>query len=139
MLGEMLELGRWAEPLHRDVGRYAPRCRGFPCSLGYAAWPVTWWTRPFSGMSQDAAYFFEDPEEPELCLRSFAREGDAILFKGSRGTRVERALDRFLERPSAYALLAPFQQLFLGMRKPYPRLGSFSLFRYVTFRRRLPA
>src|SRR5579862_1907119 len=26
VLGEMLELGRWAEPLHRDVGNYAAEC-----------------------------------------------------------------------------------------------------------------
>ena len=97
VLGEMLELGRWSEPLHRDVGNYAVRCevavlvgiRGDARFLVQSAVEA--------GLSSDAAYFFEDPEQAGIQLRSIAREGDAILFKGSRGTRVERALEKFLE------------------------------------------
>ena len=45
VLGEMLELGRWAEPLHRDVGNYAAECgidvlvgiRGAACHMLDAA------------------------------------------------------------------------------------------------------
>jgi UDP-N-acetylmuramoyl-tripeptide--D-alanyl-D-alanine ligase len=42
------------------------------------------------------AHFFETPEEAGEALREMAREGDAILFKGSRGTAVEKALERFM-------------------------------------------
>jgi len=97
VLGEMLELGRWSEPLHREVGIYAARCevnvlvgiRGDARFLVESA--VT------AGLSSDAAFFFNDPEQAGIFLRSVAREGDAILFKGSRGTRVEKALERFLD------------------------------------------
>jgi UDP-N-acetylmuramoyl-tripeptide--D-alanyl-D-alanine ligase len=51
----------------------------------------------YAGLSSDAAFFFEDPADAGVQLRAIAREGDAILFKGSRGTRVERALEKFLE------------------------------------------
>jgi UDP-N-acetylmuramoyl-tripeptide--D-alanyl-D-alanine ligase len=50
-----------------------------------------------AGQAKDAAYFFEDPVEAGALLRQIAKPGDAILFKGSRGTRVERALDEFLK------------------------------------------
>jgi len=43
-----------------------------------------------------AAYFFDDPETAGDFLRRLAREGDAILFKGSRGVAVEKALERLL-------------------------------------------
>ena len=50
-----------------------------------------------AGLPKDAAYFFEDPVEAGQKLRAIAKPGDAILFKGSRGTRVEKALEKFLE------------------------------------------
>src|ERR1700722_13479641 len=96
VLGEMLELGRWAEPLHRDVGTYAAECginvlvglRGAACYMLDAA------TR--AGLRADAAFFFEDPAEAGRLARKLARPGDAILFKGSRGVHVERALEQFV-------------------------------------------
>jgi UDP-N-acetylmuramoyl-tripeptide--D-alanyl-D-alanine ligase len=97
VLGEMLELGRWSEPLHREAGLYAARCEVSVLVgiRGDARFLVE--SAVNAGLSSDAAYFFENPEQAGLQLRSIAREGDAILFKGSRGTRVERALEKFLE------------------------------------------
>jgi UDP-N-acetylmuramoyl-tripeptide--D-alanyl-D-alanine ligase len=97
VLGEMLELGRWSEGLHREVGRYAARCglsvlvgiRGEASALLEGALEA--------GLRKDAAYFFSDPVEAGEWLRGVARPGDAILFKGSRGTRVEMALEKFLK------------------------------------------
>ncbi len=97
VLGEMLELGRWSEPLHREVGDYVARC-GVTVLVGIrgdARFLVE--SAVTAGLSSDAAFFFEDPEQAGLHLRSIAQPGDAILFKGSRGTRVEKALERFLE------------------------------------------
>jgi len=96
VLGEMLELGRWAEPLHRDVGDYAVRCgvdvlvgiRGASCYTLDAA--------KRAGLRGDAAFFFEHPSEAGQLLGRLARPGDAILFKGSRAVHVEEALEQFL-------------------------------------------
>jgi UDP-N-acetylmuramoyl-tripeptide--D-alanyl-D-alanine ligase len=49
-----------------------------------------------AGLSEAAAFFFETPESAGEQLREIAREGDAVLFKGSRGTGVEKALERFV-------------------------------------------
>ena len=43
-----------------------------------------------------AAQFVDDPETAGDLLKELARPGDAILFKGSRGTHVEKALERYL-------------------------------------------
>ena len=42
------------------------------------------------------AKFFEDPAVAGEFLRREAQPGDAVLFKGSRGVQVERALSEFL-------------------------------------------
>ncbi|HTM47558.1 MAG TPA: UDP-N-acetylmuramoyl-tripeptide--D-alanyl-D-alanine ligase [Bryobacteraceae bacterium] len=99
VLGEMLELGRWAEPLHRAVGNYAAECgidvlvglRGAACYMLDAA--------KRSGLRADAAFFFDDPIPAGQLVRSLAQPGDAVLFKGSRGIHVELALEQFLASP----------------------------------------
>jgi UDP-N-acetylmuramoyl-tripeptide--D-alanyl-D-alanine ligase len=96
VLGEMLELGRWSEVLHRDVGRYAAEC-GMSVLVGIRGAAKTMVDAAVkAGLPEAAAYFFETPESAGEHLREIAREGDAVLFKGSRGTRVEKALERFV-------------------------------------------
>ena len=96
VLGEMRELGRWSESLHRDVGSYAASC-GIHVLIGIrGAARYTVDEAVKSGLSDSAAFFCEGPEEAGERARELAREGDAILFKGSRGTAVERALETFL-------------------------------------------
>jgi UDP-N-acetylmuramoyl-tripeptide--D-alanyl-D-alanine ligase len=48
-------------------------------------------------MPPDATLFFNDPVDAGTALGSIVAPGDAVLFKGSRGVRVERALETFLE------------------------------------------
>ena len=96
VLGEMLELGRWAEPLHREVGKYVADS-GISVLIGIRGVAREMVDAAIQGgMKRDAAFFFQSPEEAGEFLKAYAREGDAILFKGSRGTQVERALHRFL-------------------------------------------
>ena len=96
VLGEMLELGQSTEPLHREVGKYLAE-QGIDVLLGVrgaARFMVEEAVR--AGLSDSAAYFFEDPATAGDFLRGMLRRGDAVLFKGSRGVRVERALERIL-------------------------------------------
>jgi UDP-N-acetylmuramoyl-tripeptide--D-alanyl-D-alanine ligase len=96
VLGEMLELGRWSESLHRDVGRYVAES-GIDVLVGIrGAARYTVDQAVASGLRSDAAFFFEEAESAGDFVRQYAQSGDAILFKGSRGTRVERALERLL-------------------------------------------
>ncbi|MBI4910307.1 MAG: UDP-N-acetylmuramoyl-tripeptide--D-alanyl-D-alanine ligase [Acidobacteria bacterium] len=96
VLGEMLELGRWSEQLHRDVGRYAAQS-GIDVLVGIrgaARYAVE--AAADAGFAASAASFFDEPSEAGDYLRGVLQAGDAVLWKGSRGTRVEVALERFL-------------------------------------------
>jgi UDP-N-acetylmuramoyl-tripeptide--D-alanyl-D-alanine ligase len=96
VLGEMLELGRVSEELHRMVGRYAAES-GVDLLIGVSGQARAMVNEAVrAGMPPEAARFFEDAEEAGDFLRTAARPGDAVLFKGSRGVRVERALERFM-------------------------------------------
>jgi UDP-N-acetylmuramoyl-tripeptide--D-alanyl-D-alanine ligase len=97
VLGEMLELGQWAETLHRDLGRYAAE-NGVDVLIGVSGasqWMIDESIK--SGLQSDATRFFKDSESAGTFLRSFVQTGDAVLFKGSRGTHVERALAKMEE------------------------------------------
>ena len=93
VLGEMLELGVWAEKMHAEVGAHAAAIgidvvvaiRGAARHLAAAA-----------AKAGVETHFFEEPATAGDALRTIARQGDVVLCKGSRGTRVEKALERFM-------------------------------------------
>lgn len=95
VLGEMLELGTAAEALHRRVGKYAAG-HGVDLLIGVKGSARSMVDAAIAaGLPAGAAYFFEDAGEAGDFARQAAHSGDAILFKGSRGVHVERALERF--------------------------------------------
>jgi UDP-N-acetylmuramoyl-tripeptide--D-alanyl-D-alanine ligase len=88
VLGEMLELGEASDALHRQVGEYAAG-KGIDIVIGV------------HGAAKSLARaaggdYFDEPESAGDYLRSIARAGDALLFKGSRGVHMERALERLI-------------------------------------------
>ena len=97
VLGDMLELGVCTQAEHYRVGRIAAGKCDLLLALGKNAGRVvngaiTGGMRPVDAMAFDSA--------PELVrvLRAKARPGDLILFKGSRGMKMEQVLDQFLEK-----------------------------------------
>jgi len=92
VLGEMRELGHASVELHRELGKYAAG-HGVDLLIGVHG-PAL---EMVEAAKQDGlrAEFFEDAADAGEYVRGVAREGDAVLFKGSRGVQVERALERF--------------------------------------------
>jgi UDP-N-acetylmuramoyl-tripeptide--D-alanyl-D-alanine ligase len=93
VFGEMLELGQWAEQMHREVGTHAAGCGVHTVIAIRGA------ARHLADAAQKAGaetLFFDEPAGAGDALRTLARPGDVVLCKGSRGTRVELALERFL-------------------------------------------
>lgn len=93
VLGEMRELGSWSRQLHAEVGQYAGE-RGINIVVGVVGDAAS--MVDAAKQAGAAGYFAADPETAGDLLKELARPGDAILFKGSRGTKVERALERYL-------------------------------------------
>lgn len=95
VLGEMLELGSAAEDLHRQVGRYAGRSTAGRVDLLIGVRGAARAMVEAAAQAGVEAQFFDGPAEAGERARQLARPGDAVLFKGSRGVKMERALERF--------------------------------------------
>lgn len=94
VLGEMRELGQMSEQLHRQLGEYAAAA-GIDVVIGiHGAARFLVESAVKAGAHPKAAIFFDQPEVAGDFLKDFVQSGDAILFKGSRGTQVETALAR---------------------------------------------
>ena len=93
VLGSMLELGDYAEEGHRRAGRAAAQYADALYAYGPDAAAMVAGARE-KGMEH--AYAFDDQTALVAALREDAKKGDALLFKGSRGMRMERALAMYL-------------------------------------------
>lgn len=93
VLGDMRELGDYAERAHRDTGANAARAG---VDRLYA---VGEWARAMAeeahraGLPRDRVATAADVLEVADDLRTWLREGDWVLLKGSRGLKMERLLD----------------------------------------------
>ena len=96
VLGDMLELGDRSQAEHDKVGGLAAECADF--LLAYGPNSAHMLNGAIAGgMTEKQAKAFVDREELVDALKRFAKPGDAILVKGSRGMRMELALEQFLK------------------------------------------
>lgn len=93
VLGEMLELGPSSPMLHYDAGKDAAAAADYLIAVRGEA-------RHFvegaleAGLPPASAAFFDTPVAAGAHLVSLIRPGDVVLFKASRGVRLEEAIQR---------------------------------------------
>jgi len=90
--GEMLELGEFAQALHAGCG-FAAAQTGIDIVIGVrgnAQHLVLAATE--AGVAGITAHFLPDAEAAGIWLRENLRPGDVVLVKGSRGVKLERAI-----------------------------------------------
>ncbi|MDO4270479.1 MAG: UDP-N-acetylmuramoyl-tripeptide--D-alanyl-D-alanine ligase [Eubacteriales bacterium] len=93
VLGSMLELGGYAEEGHRRAGRAAAENADALYAYGPDADAMVAGAKE-RGMIN--AFAFDNQPALAAALRQDAKPGDALLFKGSRGMKMEQALALFL-------------------------------------------
>lgn len=91
VLGDMLELGNYTETAHRTVGEYAAECRidelyTFGKSSEYIADSAK-----KCGLKN--AFSFTDKSEITKALLNDLKKGDTVLFKASRGMKLEEIFE----------------------------------------------
>ena len=96
VLGDMLELGdcAWAE--HYRIGRIAAENAEIIFAYGPNAGRVVGGAIT-GGKKANAARDFDSHQAMATALKSLCKPGDVLLFKGSRGMRMENVLELFLK------------------------------------------
>jgi UDP-N-acetylmuramoyl-tripeptide--D-alanyl-D-alanine ligase len=98
--GEMLELGAPGEQLHRESGRYiAGKNVDFLLGVRGLAMPMIE-AALAAGLK---AKFVATPEEAGDWLARETREGDVVLLKGSRGVKLEKALESWKQNSNSHS------------------------------------
>ena len=97
VLGDMLELGVCTQAEHYKVGRIAAENADVLFAYGPNSVRMLNGART-GGMSENKARAFTDRTRLVAALKQAAKPGDVILFKGSRGMRMELILQQFLQK-----------------------------------------
>jgi UDP-N-acetylmuramoyl-tripeptide--D-alanyl-D-alanine ligase len=92
VLGDMLELGRQALPLHREVGQFAAALKLTKLIVcGDLGREIAVGARE-AGMSDQAIAQFPDASSAADLLKKTVRQGDVVLVKASRGMKMEHVV-----------------------------------------------
>ena len=97
VLGDMFELGEYAEKLHRIVGEevYKNNIDILVCAGENAKLIADEALK--NGMKKENIYYFEDKDEILEVLKNIVKTGDIVLFKASNGMKFYELADRFIE------------------------------------------
>ena len=96
VLGDMLELGACTQAEHYKVGRLAAQKADILLAYGPNSIRMLNGART-GGMPETRARAFTDRNRLVTVMKQMVQPGDVILFKGSRGMRMELILERFLQ------------------------------------------
>lgn len=96
VLGDMLELGNRSAAEHYRIGRLAVKAADMLFTYGrHSVRTIT--GAITGGMNPKNAEHFDTHEDLARMLKMRVSEGDVVLFKGSRGMKMERVLQMFLK------------------------------------------
>lgn len=98
VLGDMLELGEFSEPAHREIGALAANTVSILFTIGDKSRFIAEEAIK-KGMDKNNVLAYNDSLEAGRELQKMIREDDLILIKGSQGIRTERVVEEIMAEP----------------------------------------
>lgn len=96
VLGDMLEMGSYSETAHRTVGEYAAECS---VDMLYTYGDESKYMADSAKKSGlQSVFAFTDKTELTNTLLSEIKTGDTLLFKASRGMKLEEIIEKIYEQ-----------------------------------------
>ena len=96
VLGDMLELGKYTEESHKNIGKIAEKNAEILIVVGPRARAIKAGALN-AGMNEKNIFEFNNSRETGEFLKTFVKNGDLVLVKGSQGMRMERAVEAVLK------------------------------------------
>lgn len=96
VLGDMLELGTFSETAHRTVGEYAAEC-GVDILFTFGK-ESKYMADSAKKSGLQSVFAFTDKAELTNTLLSEIKTGDTLLFKASRGMKLEEVFEKIYEQ-----------------------------------------
>lgn len=96
VLGDMLELGDYSFEAHSSVGKMAAECN-IDILLAYGS-DARAYVSSAKENGLEQAYYFDDKQSLSERLLELTEDGDAVLFKGSRGMKLEDVINFVYKR-----------------------------------------
>lgn len=95
VLGDMLELGKYTEEAHKNIGKIAKDNVDVLVVVGARAKSIKAGALE-AGFLEENIYEFATSYEAGEFIKTFIKKGDMVLFKASQGMRMERAVEAIL-------------------------------------------
>ena len=92
VLGDMLEIGKYAPEAHEHMGELIPKVFDILVTVGARAKFIAEGAKE-SGMAQKNIYSFDAAEEAGLEVQKLMRKGDLVLVKASRGIGLDKVVE----------------------------------------------
>lgn len=93
VLGDMLELGDYAERLHQEVGKEVVKNNiDILITVGKLGDMIAREAQKL-GMQEEKIYSFSDNKQVEKCIKTLWKQGDRILFKASNGMKLGEIIE----------------------------------------------
>ena len=98
VLGDMLELGKYTEEAHKNIGKIAKNNCDVLIVVGSRAEAIKEGALESGGSfaSADKIFEFSDSRKAGEFMKTFVQKGDLVLVKGSQGMRMERTVEAIL-------------------------------------------
>lgn len=94
VLGDMLELGDYSETAHREVGKYAAEKK---IDVLYAFGEQSKYIAKEAEKGVEKVLWFDDKAQLAKTLVQDVKSGDCVLFKASRGMKLEEIIEKLYE------------------------------------------
>jgi UDP-N-acetylmuramoyl-tripeptide--D-alanyl-D-alanine ligase len=95
VLGDMLELGKFTIPAHKEVGAVVPESAEELVVIGPRSKNIKEGAIE-AGMDPEKIHEFQNAKEAGEFMKKFVRTNDIILIKGSQGMRMERVVESIM-------------------------------------------